>query len=111
MKISPVSFDESAEPLLAKVVTYLRRQGTLQRVQKQALIAEAVLDAVLHDPAATQEDRLLAIAFVKSNIAAKQSILVLMEKLEAVSNESSEPKETSPRKGKACGTSYIRDPF
>ena len=80
MKISSIGFDESTEPLLAKVVKYLRRQGTLQRVQKQALIAEAGLDAVFHDPNSTPHERLSAIALVKSNIAAKQSMLDLMER-------------------------------
>jgi hypothetical protein len=75
MKLSAISFDENDEPLLAKVVCYLRDQGTLGRIQKLSLINEAALDAVLQDPKSTHEERMNVIALVQSSITARQSLI------------------------------------
>lgn len=90
MKLSAISFNESDEPLLAKVVCHLRDQGTLGRIQKLALINEAALEAVFRDPRSTHEERVNAIALTQSAITARQSLLDLyrqgmgMPKAEAV---------------------------
>jgi hypothetical protein len=75
MKLSAISFNEADEPLLAKVVSYLRAKGTLGRIQKLALINEAALDAILQDPNSTFEERMDAIALVQSSITARQSLI------------------------------------
>jgi hypothetical protein len=77
MKIMPISFDPEKEPLLAKVVIRCRRKGNLAEAQKTALTYDQLLDATLMDPAATEQEKLDAIALVQGFINSHQRVIDL----------------------------------